>query len=103
MPEKINGAEKCSVCKGTGKPTHGSKCICGGIGTRDAEVEGLRGYAAGMRDTIGGIMGWLAERGYHCQNNPSWIVPQLERIHQRALDAEDSYVKFKKQVQEHAQ
>jgi len=34
--------EVCSVCSGTGKPISGKVCICGGLGTIYAEMDGLR-------------------------------------------------------------
>jgi hypothetical protein len=41
-PEKLTevGTE-CSICCGTA-PAHGGPCICGGVGTREAEIHGLR-------------------------------------------------------------
>ncbi len=36
------GPEACSVCAGSGKPVSGKPCICGGVGTEQAELQGFR-------------------------------------------------------------
>jgi hypothetical protein len=38
----------CLTCGGT-PPVSGLTCICGGVGTRDAEADGLRRYAFDLR------------------------------------------------------
>jgi hypothetical protein len=35
-------SEPCGVCAGTGTPASGKPCICQGIGTQDAELQGFR-------------------------------------------------------------
>ncbi len=40
--------KECSVCAGVGSPISGLKCICGGLGTADAEMYGLRITVVGL-------------------------------------------------------
>lgn len=40
--ERLRRSFVCGVCGGSGKPTSGLPCICGGIGTEQAETHGLR-------------------------------------------------------------
>jgi len=42
-------SDPCLTCGGT-PPASGLKCICGGVGTRDAETDGLRRYAFDLED-----------------------------------------------------
>ena len=46
--------EKCLTCGGT-SPVSGLPCICGGVGTRDAETDGLRRYAFDLESVIGRV------------------------------------------------
>jgi hypothetical protein len=52
----------CSTCGGTPHPS-GLPCICNDIGTRDAEVNGLRRYAFALERAIGTVrpaLKWIA-------------------------------------------
>lgn len=40
--ERLKQPFPCNVCGGSGKPTSGLPCICGGVGTEQAELEGFR-------------------------------------------------------------
>lgn len=40
--ERLSKPNVCNVCAGSGKPTSGLPCICGGVGTEVAELEGFR-------------------------------------------------------------
>ena len=40
----------CSVCAGKGTPVSGGACICGGIGTQAAELQGFRAEVARLRE-----------------------------------------------------
>lgn len=97
--EAINAAVQnipCSVCKGTGKaPTPGYACICQGDGKMKSELHYLRAGWKEMRDTLGEVLGRLTEIG-HKANQPSHIIGAIEALHQRALDAEDSFVQLRK-------
>lgn len=42
----------CGVCGGSGKPASGKPCICGGRGTQDGELDGLRQLVFDMQDKI---------------------------------------------------
>ena len=48
------GSEPCLTCGGT-PPASGLPCICGGVGTRDAETDGLRRYAFELESVIGTV------------------------------------------------
>lgn len=41
---------ECSACAGTGTPVSGRPCICGGVGTQSAELQGLRELAYQLRN-----------------------------------------------------
>lgn len=41
-PSPQTAAPMCSCCAGTGKPVSGLKCVCGGAGTQEAELQGFR-------------------------------------------------------------
>lgn len=40
----------CSVCAGKGTPVSGGACICGGVGTQAAELQGFRAEVARLRE-----------------------------------------------------
>lgn len=40
----------CNVCLGNGRPLSGKPCICGGIGTEQAELDGLRRRVFALED-----------------------------------------------------
>jgi hypothetical protein len=42
----------CGVCGGSGKPTSGLPCICGGAGTEAAELHGLRVECFRLEDEL---------------------------------------------------
>jgi len=89
--------EVCSVCNGTGAPgPNDQRCICGGAGTRDAEVDNLRALADALRSTFQEVQVRLTMMGHNC-SKPSRILPAIEALHQRAIDAEEEFVKLKRQ------
>lgn len=53
----------CGVCCGTGKPTSGKPCICGGAGTEQAEMHGLRVALFEAHDEIERLSAMHAEKG----------------------------------------
>ncbi len=72
------------------------KCICMGEGTAKAEVKNLRDLAGGMRDTFQECQVRLSMWGYNV-SKPSDLLPALEKLYERCTDAEDEYVKLKRQ------
>jgi hypothetical protein len=87
----------CSVCGGTGKPGAGMvKCICLGEGTAKAELKNLRDLAEAMRATFQEMQVRLTMWGYKV-TKPSELLPAIEKLYERCTDAEDEYVKLKRQ------
>ncbi len=92
-------AGSCTVCKGGNKAiADGMKCICGGAGTHAAEIEGLRGRFTFARDTFSKIMSYLKTVGYSI-DKPQQILGAVEKLHQRAIDIEEEYVKLKRKTE----
>lgn len=50
-------SDLCSVCAGTGKPVSGLPCICAGVGTQNAETDGLRFALQSANKTIEQLQG----------------------------------------------
>ncbi len=98
MSANDNGlAGKCSVCGGSGRPDEGDTiCICQGKGTHEAEVANLRALADALRAEVQILMVSLGLMGYTVKK-PSEIIGAIERLYKRAIDAEDEYVKLKRQ------
>jgi hypothetical protein len=89
--------EPCSVCNGTGAPgPNDQKCVCQGEGTRDAEIKNLRAMAEALRGCFQEIQVRLGMMGYSC-SKPSEIMAAIAKLHQRAVDAEEEFVKLKRQ------
>lgn len=75
--------EKCLTCGGT-PPASGLPCICGGIGTRDAETDGLRRYVFDLESAISSARPALKWIQNHAPNpDPHSLVGHA----QVALDA----------------
>lgn len=97
MSETNSKPNPCSVCGGTGKPGEGMiTCICQGEGTAEAELKYLRQLAEALRATFQEVQVRLTMMGHNC-SKPSQILPAIEALHQRCTDAEDEYVKLKRQ------
>jgi len=91
--------EPCSVCLGKGTPGAGdTSCICLGAGTRDAEVTNLRNGFNALRLEFNAITQALRLLGYNV-NKPSEILGTIEKLSKRCVDAEEEYVKLKRQRQ----
>lgn len=60
---RLETPDPCSACTGTGKSVSRRSCICKGVGTAAAELQGFRGalYASSLReDTCEGLLrDWL--------------------------------------------
>ena len=59
----------CSVCAGEGKPTSGLECVCGGLGTADAEMHGLRMRVLELETLLDEAEDWVA--------SPPWVRMQI--------------------------
>jgi hypothetical protein len=87
----------CSVCQGTGAPgPNDQKCVCLGEGTAEAELKNLRAMAVALRATFEEVQVRLCMWGYKC-SKPSDILPALDKLYERCTDAEDEYVRLKRQ------
>ena len=49
---RLPTVDVCDCCAGSGKPTSGGKCICGGIGTIYAELAGFRARVKELEDQM---------------------------------------------------
>ena len=97
MSDKNEVKAPCSVCQGSGKPgPNDQRCICGGAGTHEAEVDNLRSLADALRATFNELQVFLAMKGYTC-SKPSQLLPAIEKLYERCVDAEDEFVKLKRQ------
>lgn len=95
--EKESDGPPCSVCGGTGKPGPNMvKCICMGEGTAKAELKNLRDLAEAMRETFRELQARLCMWGYNV-TKPSELTPALDKLYERCTDAEDEYVKLKRE------
>ncbi|HEY6154667.1 MAG TPA: hypothetical protein VIW07_13080 [Candidatus Udaeobacter sp.] len=72
------------------------RCICGGDGTRKAEVDNLRALAEALRSELERIRAIVAGFGFTA-TKPSEIAAAVERLGKRCIDAEEEFVKLKRQ------
>ncbi|SRR6266550_5886305 len=87
----------CSVCLGTGQAGAGdAKCICQGSGLASDELANLRAMAEALRSIFQEVQVRLTLMGYNC-SLPSQILPAIEKLYQRCTDAEEEFVKLKRQ------
>jgi hypothetical protein len=87
----------CSVCGGTGKPGgNDASCICMGAGTMEAEIKNLRDGFNALRLEFNAITTALRLLGYRI-DKPSQILGCVESLAKQLKEAEDEYVKLKRQ------
>ena len=71
-------------------------CICLGAGTAKAELKNLRDLAEALRATFQQCQTLLTLWGYKV-TRPSELLPALEKLYERCTEAEDEYVRLKRQ------